>query len=387
VITVAVHITSYDKFMYAKDKVWWSWWCSIEGVGWRHFQQLRQWQRTTQKSWSELALTYPEWTAQLGWSSQLLEQILAFGEKFPIHIWEEFLASQEVSLCCYDEACYPDLLKEMDGAPWLLYLQGPTTLLQARLPISVVGTRRVTGYGKLVTQQLVKELVAEGATIISGGMYGVDLLAHQAALESGGKTVVVLGFGHQHWYPASYRDWKKRLLDQDALLVSEYSPMTPARKGTFVQRNRIVAGLSKALIVTEAAAGSGTMTTVQFALNAGREVMAVPGSITNPYSEGTRYLLKEGATLVASAADVLQELGISRQDIRGAQSGTSSAIQLNSSCAAVLQTIQQHQPISLEALVAQLQQPPAVVMASLTELELSDRVEYAAGRWSAVARS
>jgi DNA processing protein len=176
--------------------------------------------------------------------------------------------------------------------------------------VAIVGSRKVTTYGREVTKKLARELAEQGIAIVSGLAFGVDAVAHEAALEAGGQAIAVLPSPLDNIYPASHHGLARRILGQGGALVSEYPSGTESFKGNFVARNRIIAGLADAVLITEAALKSGSLHTARFALNAGRDIFAVPGNITSPTSEGTNNLIKRGAMPVTEVSDILFALGI-----------------------------------------------------------------------------
>lgn len=189
--------------------------------------------------------------------------------------------------------------------PERLYFIG--TLPPERRPtVAIVGTRKPTSYGKEVTHQLAYELAQRGVVIVSGNALGVDGLAHRAALEAGGTTLAVLANGLPDIYPPSHKQLATQIVARGGAIISEYEPGTPAYPNQFLERNRIVSGLSDAIIITEAAAKSGTMSTAAHALEQGKEVFVVPGPITSPMSSGCNRLLRQGATPITSYQDVLE---------------------------------------------------------------------------------
>ncbi len=189
-------------------------------------------------------------------------------------------------------------------SPKSLYFIGK--LPGTRLPaVAIVGTRKPTSYGKEVTYRLAFDLASKGIVIISGLAIGVDGIAHRAALDAGGTTIAVLGNGLDSVYPASHRQLARDIVASSGAIVSEYEPDVGARSYHFLQRNRIVSGLSDAVLVTEAASHSGTLNTVAHALDQNREVFVVPGNITSPMSAGCNQLLKQGAAPVTAADDII----------------------------------------------------------------------------------
>jgi DNA processing protein len=219
----------------------------------------------------------------------------------------KLLKKDDIRAVFFWEKLYPPLLRECSDHPLILFVKGDVSLLQQKM-IAVVGSRRMTSYGEMVTSKIVLELLTHNFVIVSGFMYGVDNCAHQTALNNAGKTVAVLGYGFDHHYPSTLRAKRDRMLEQGACFISEYFPWVPPNKGLFPERNRVVAGISLGVLVTEAAIKSGTHITAQCAVDEGREVFAVPGPITNPFSEGTKWLINQGARLVNSGDDIVLEL-------------------------------------------------------------------------------
>lgn len=204
-----------------------------------------------------------------------------------------------------DKHNYLQLLTHIPAAPKQLFIMG--TLPSQRLPsVAIVGTRKPSSYGKEVTQRLAYDLAKKGVVIISGLALGVDGIAHRAALEAGGTTIAVLANGLSQIYPATHKDLADQILREGGAVLSEYEPETSARSYQFLQRNRIVSGLSDAIVITEAAARSGTLNTAMHALEQGKEVFVVPGNITSPLSAGCNTLLKQGARPATSADDILE---------------------------------------------------------------------------------
>jgi DNA processing protein len=208
------------------------------------------------------------------------------------------------------DTAYPELLRDIPASPKELYYLGaePETWLE-RPRVAIVGSRGITPYGRSVTAQLATQLAERGITIVSGLALGVDAVAHEAALKAGGQHIAVLANGLDKIYPASNTQLAKQLLQSGGVIISEYPEGTPSLKQNFVARNRIVAGLSNALLITEAGEKSGTLHTARFALEQGRDVLVVPGNITSPTSAGCNQLIKSGATPVTSVDDILFALG------------------------------------------------------------------------------
>lgn len=205
---------------------------------------------------------------------------------------------------------YPAALRAISGAPRELFVRGGL-LPQDAMAVAIVGARRASEYGKAVARRLAADLAGHGVTIVSGMARGVDGAAHQGALDAGGRTIAVLGCGPDIAYPRVHASLMQRIICAGAVL-SEFSPGMPPRPEQFPQRNRIISGLSRGVVVVEGRMGSGALITADFALEQGREVFAVPGNIFEETSWAPHQLVSQGARLVGSAADILDELKIPR---------------------------------------------------------------------------
>jgi len=207
---------------------------------------------------------------------------------------------------------YPKQLQNLPDRPLVLYAKGDLSLLD-RLAVGIVGTRMPTNYGRIVTERFAGELAKSGIVVISGLCYGVDEIAHRKTLDVGGKTIAIVGSGFNNIYPAKNTSLAKEI-EEKGLLLSEYTPSFKPKKYTFPRRNRIVAGLSNGILITEAAFKSGTTHTKEFALEYGKDVFAVPGSINNTKSELTNHLIKTAqAECVTSPEDIIEFYGLEKQ--------------------------------------------------------------------------
>jgi DNA processing protein len=207
-----------------------------------------------------------------------------------------------------DDSRYPKLLREIPDPPEVLYVLGTGSKINLEKTIAVVGTRHVTPYGVAMTKKLVTDLVARGFTIVSGLAYGVDAVAHRAAIAAAGKTIAVLGCGIDIIAPAVNTELYWRIARGNGAVVSEIPPGVRPGKKKFVTRNRIISGLSLGIVVIEGTDHSGALITAKYAAEQGREVFAVPGPVTSEYSRASSILLKNGAKLVESVSDILEEL-------------------------------------------------------------------------------
>lgn len=229
----------------------------------------------------------------------------------------------EINEFSYRSVEYPDRLRRISSPPKQLFHRGAALSVLLKLPaVAIVGSRSVSPYGRQVTSQLARELAEQGLVIISGLALGVDAIAHEAVLAAGGLAIAVLPSPVDAIYPSSNVGLAERIVAQGGALVSEYRDTEYAFKSNFVARNRLVAGLAQAVLITEAAEKSGSLHTARFALEQGKDVLAVPGNITSRCSVGTNNLIKSGAAPVTGYLDVLHMLGLTEhrtkpRDIRG----------------------------------------------------------------------
>jgi DNA processing protein len=260
------------------------------------------------------------WEGRTGlWQKALLSKaqessIKKFKKANSFYSYYQSLLDSGIQALTFEEAAYPQLLKNSDDFPPVLFIKSKEKISKNLLEkyfanaLAVVGTRQMTAYGRLVLKELIPDLLASGMTIVSGFMYGVDLEAQKLAIKNKGKTVAVLGYGFDYSYPKKHRFLLEEYLEQGAIFMTEFAPNVAPKAGNFVQRNRIVAALSLGTLVVEAATKSGSHITADFANQYGRLVFAVPGPITNEYSKGTKDLINKGAVMVTEAADILREI-------------------------------------------------------------------------------
>lgn len=299
----------------------------------------------------------------------------------------EHLKSDTILAITIFDSNYPRWLKETDDPPLVFYYRGDVGLLQSENWIAMVGTRRMTAYGNQSASYLAREFVTFGWGIVSGGMYGVDTASHQACIEAGGKTIAVLGYGFGAKVSRSAMELEKIILSSGGGLISEYTPGTPSRAGNFPVRNRIVAGLSQAVVVVEASEKSGSHITAQCGLDAGRIVGAVPGPITNPYSQGTKALINQGALCVSSAKDVLTELNCFAIDGVGKDPTSSASPDIpfsEKSLEKEIYDMLRTAPSSTDELNNQIKKPFSELMAGLTNLEISGMIVKTDTMWRIV---
>jgi DNA processing protein len=278
----------------------------------------------------------------------------------------ELLAKARISVLTWEDAGYPALLREIDASPPVLYVRG--TLTEAdQFALAVVGTRSAGSYGQQVTERLVTELARGQVTIVSGLALGIDTLAHNAALDAGGRTIAVLACGLNLVYPSRNAKLARRIVESgQGVLISDYPLDVKPESGNFPARNRIISGLSQGVLVVEAGEESGALITAGFALKQGREVFAIPGSIFASRSLGTNRLIQDGARLVLEVKDILDALNLF---MIPQQVEVQRALPENTE-ERVLLALLGHEPVHIDELILSSNLPAPTVTATLTMLEL-----------------
>ena len=275
---------------------------------------------------------------------------------------------------------YPAILEQVDHPPQRLWGEGEPRCLTEGVGVAIVGARRCSAYGEEVAFGLARDLSRAGVTVVSGLAYGIDTAAHRGALEGGregggGKTIAVLGCGIDVPYPSENQDLKRQIARQGAV-ITELPPGTRASTWTFPQRNRIISGLSRGVVVVEAGLKSGSLITAELALQQGREVFAVPGNITSPASEGTNRLIQNGAKLVTCVKDILDELGPYQRYLAMPVPESFAGISMEES--KVLELLSQG-PRQMEELLEESGVPVEKMSSLLVELEIGGKVSSLPG--------
>lgn len=289
------------------------------GIGPLRFHLLREYFHTAQKAWHAPLREL----IHIGLGEKLSKKFHSFRSTFDVNKYIKKLQKEHVSILTIKDKRYPPLLKAIPDAPFVLYIKGKQVSkkdicgkkiyekIDLSRTIAVVGTRKITPYGKAATEKIVSGLVSYGCTVVSGLAYGVDAHAHKTAILAGGKTIAVLGCGVDIIAPPSnVRLYNEIAYEGYGAVISEMPLGMRPNKGLFPARNRIISGISLGVVVIEGAEDSGALITASYAAEQGREVFAVPGPITSPYSRAASKLIKSGARLIESAEDIVEELKI-----------------------------------------------------------------------------
>lgn len=315
---------------------------------------------------------------------QMVNQYHSFEEAFndlsrkqnsfldPFKEWEK-LEQHQIKFITLKDQEYPLILKEIPYPPLGLYLKGEIPKNSNFL--SVVGTRKISPYGKLAIEKLLKNLIPYHFVIISGLALGVDTLSHEIALDEEGKTIAVLGTGLDRIFPVTNKFLSQKII-QNGALISEYPLGTPPLKHHFPWRNRIISGLSPATLVIEAPEKSGALITANFALEQNRDVFAIPGSIFNKNSLGTNNLIKIGAKLISQAEDVLEEYHLETSTIPQIKKTINFDSQLEKE---IYETLETNEPLLVDKIIEKVNHKTTEVLIGLASLELKGLIKHIEG--------
>lgn len=287
-----------------EDIRYWVGFSSIPGIGRVRLAQLESHFSSLEQAWK----ASPGELKRAGLDNAALRSITQWRDKITPEAEMEKLRKFNIQVYTCNNPEYPARLKEIYDYPPVLYVRGALAT-EDDWCLAVVGTRRATAYGKQITEEIVTDLARSRITIVSGLARGIDTVAHRYALEAGGRTIAVFASGLDIVYPAENKSLAREIMESGAI-ISEYPLGTRPRADNFPRRNRILSGLSRGVLVTEAGEDSGAMITAHMAVEQNREVFAIPGSVLSPASRGTNLLIQEGAKLVRSYTDILEELNL-----------------------------------------------------------------------------
>ncbi len=303
----------------------------------------------------------------------------------PDEVDKELRRSEDLGLqfLSLEDDGYPESLRAIDKPPPLLYCKGEYENLD-QLSIAMVGTRKYSNYGKRVAEKLSSELVKAGFTVVSGMALGIDTFSHQAAINAGGRTVAVMGTGFGNPYPQSNANLMRRIAEQGAVFTEFPLDQGPTR-WSFPQRNRIISGLSRGVIVVEAPEKSGALITARNGLEQGREVFAVPGDVRRPSMKGTHQLIKDGAKLVEDSSDVIEEFRDLQLALPLEEEDHQERVGDLGEEQSKVYSLLDYDPIHFNDIVEQADFPPARLSHIIFQLEMNDLVERLEGNlWAKV---
>lgn len=355
---------------------YWVGFSKVPGIGPVRLRALLDYYGNIEAAWT----ANPGELRAIGLDRRSVESLVRVRENLDLDAELVKIKKSNTTVLTWESLDYPKLLKNIVDPPATLYVRGTLTP-QDEWAIAVVGTRRATTYGKESARLLVNGLVENGITIISGLAYGIDTEAHTTAIKAGGRTLAVLGCGVDIIYPAENRKLGQSIIEHGAL-VSEYPLGTKPESGNFPRRNRIISGLSLGVLFVEGSIKSGARITTDYALEQGREVLAVPGSILRKTGAGPNYLIQNGAKLVTGVNDILEELNLSMV----AQHTQARAIIPDNETEAILLKQLSSDPIHVDDLGQSTGLPASEIASTLTMMELKGMVRQVGGMNYIVAR-
>lgn len=351
------------------SRLYWIGFNLVKGIGAVRFRQLLDFFGTAAMAWQAPVDALQE----AGLSPKIIQNLVQIRKQVDLdQVWAR-IESLGIQVVTWEDESYPRLLKEIDQPPPVLYVRG-TLVPEDEWAVAVVGTRRVTPYGRQAAEEIAGTLAASGITVVSGLAIGTDTIAHQSALRSGGRTLAVLGSGVDHIYPPSNRRLAEEVIANGAV-ISDYPPGTGPDAANFPPRNRIISGLSRSVVVIEAGDTSGALITANFALEQGRDVFAVPGSIYAPQSKGTNRLVQQGAAPLLNPQDVLAALNMSMVVEHKAARAVLPSDPIEAAILAALG----REPCHIDDVQLKTALPVAQVSAALTMMELKGLVRQVGG--------
>ena len=311
---------------------------------------------------------------EIGLRQELTEKFMRYRDSFDFKEYFNSLESLNIDFVTITDKDYPENLKDLEDAPQVLYIRGKLSKNDVNA-VAIVGSRKMTSYGREVTEKLSGGLANVGITIVSGLAFGVDLAAHKAALEAGGRCIAVLASGVDTITPRSNEWLGLKIIKSGGAIISEFPPGIEAQKHFFPYRNRIISGLSKAVIVIEGRIKSGTIHTAKHAADQGRTVFAVPGQITSPMSEVSHYLIKNGAKMVTSVTDILEDMDLQLKVDKDAIEKVMPSDELE----VKLMEILANEPLHLDEVVRIMGLKVSEISGKLTFMELKGLVKNLGG--------
>lgn len=341
----------------------------VKGIGAVRFRGLLDHFGDAPSAWQ----ASPNALGSAGLSKKIVERFIQVRSTVDLDALWQKIEEQNIRVMTWSDADYPARLREIAQPPPVLYLRGEIKE-EDTWAVAIVGTRRVTSYGRQVTEEIASFLARNGVTVVSGLARGVDGIAHQAALNAGGRTLAILGSGVDRIYPPEHRALAEQMIESGAV-VSDYSPGTPPESSNFPPRNRIISGLSMATIVIEAGETSGALITARFAVDQGREVFALPGNIFAPQSKGPNRLIQQGAHPLLKPQDILDALDLTRvTEHRTAR----RALPTDLTEAQLLNVLGQ-EPLHVDEIRSQIGLPVEKVSSTLVMMELKGMVRHVGG--------
>lgn len=392
-----------------KSKANWAAFIAVPNLGRQTLKKTLLYLTKKRLNWADFWVNKSDLWNKIGIRTKQVKSIKKFKKDHKISDYYQHLVQKGIRVICFWEKAYPELLKQIDDPPVLIFVKAKQQNLDAmfnqQLAFAVVGTRHMTNYGAYVVKKILSELQPFDPVIVSGFMYGVDVCAHKTALNLGLTTIGILGYGFDYIYPASQYTLFDQLYKKGMIFLTEYPPDYLPKAGNFVQRNRIIAGLSSGVLIPEAAKKSGSLITAGLAADYGREVFITPGQVDNPYIVGLIELANNGALLVNSGREIIKTLRWDsfRQEIKNKQENSvgrktmkeSSAKHksffikgtnfcLDQNLTSKILFLLKNQALTVSAIAYNLNQDLIKILPDLAKLVLSRQIKQYEGKWAVI---
>lgn len=347
----------------------------VKGIGTVRFRSLLDAFGDAEAAWN----ASPDALRYYGLNEKLIENFIAIRSSVSLDLVWENIYKQGISVLTWEDKAYPGRLREIPQSPPVLYVRGEIKP-EDDWSVAIVGTRRITAYGRQVTEKIAVKLAQAGVTVISGLARGVDGVAHKTTLDAGGRTIAVLGCGLDQIYPPEHRTLAEKIAETGAL-ISDYPPGTKPEASNFPPRNRIISGLSLATVIVEAGRRSGALITAGFAAEQGKDVFSVPGNVFSPQSQGTNALIQDGARILLNPQEVLEALDLTRIT---EQSVARTVLPTNTTEAELFNVLS-HEPMHVDEIRNLTELSIETVTSTLALMELKGMVRQVGGmRYTAI---
>lgn len=348
------------------DEMYLLWLSHVDGCGFKTIHRLIEHFGSAEALWYAEP---KEIRTACGRNEKLAERIITSRDENQLNDWLIELEEKKIEFFSYWHPRYPRLLKEINDPPLGIYVRGelPDDDIDT---VAIIGARKCSHYGATVAYDIAKDLGKTNVVVVSGMARGIDSEGHRGIIDGGGKTIAVLGCGVDICYPSENQELMNRIIE-NGCVISEFAPGMPAVPGNFPSRNRIIAGLSKMVVVVEAGKKSGTLITADLALDYGRDVFVVPGNVTSALSKGTNELIKQGCPIITEGNDILIALGIAYKEDEKIKFKIKTAENISDEEKEIYQLIETEIPVSAETLCRRLHKNIQDVQYILSLLELS----------------
>ena len=358
-----------------KHQLYWIGFNLVKGIGTVRFRALLDFFGDAEAAWKAT----PQELRGSGLNEKLIENFINLRSNVSLDLVWERISRQGISVLTWEDEGYPERLREIPQSPPVLYVKG-ALVPEDDWSIAVVGTRRITAYGRQVTEKIAVRMAQAGVTVVSGLARGIDGVAHKATLDAGGRTIAVLGSGLDQIYPPEHRKLALKIIERGAL-VSDYPPGTKPEASNFPPRNRIISGISLGTVIVEAGKRSGALITADFAVEQGKDVFAVPGNIFSSQSQGTNRLIQDGARVLINPREILEALDLTRIN----ELNEARIILPTDPTEAELFKVLSHEPMHVDEIQNLTELTIETVTATLAMMELKGMVRQIGGmRYAAI---